>query len=588
MPPLSPNSSSVSEEQLFRRFRRPWLVELWQRIGGSGSLLALAAVLLLTVGISAWALTYLSSPPPLPYLSVDQWREKIDSANPRQLPLLFDLMFQAEDDRVIHLGVNYLVAEDPQRTAAAESLRNVLPVWQQWELDRSSAQINRAAEALATHVVLMGPQEQSLAAYLTRRFLLWPVGADRQRQAKLLAACETVISQARQSNLSSLAPLSNRSEVIAQWETQLNPAASRLDENRRERVPAFEAGFSSTRLPSETFLASQKTANPNHARPRSQVPLVNGDGRRIEVDGIDPSSLALPGGLIPITLPGSYRDGGRPFPAATPQSTFGNPGDRNSPTTDAADSRPPSANVADTNDRASPQPSLAEALKQRNIADTHMVPGRSNRLPAGPPERDANGGNTAIAADTFGPSGDRRTASDAARRLPQNPYRDPQDDRTPENLSPDQSARPLEETMRRVPNADDLQTSNPRSEPAESWDAPPPQGPISQWSHIQVMQQLRSAEANLVSAAEKELQRRGFDRNYLSVAYRLTSSDPVERFQLIENLNRNSAVEPLPFLRWLSADPHPEIRAAANEQIAKLSSDPIRTLSTGQGNGRKR
>jgi hypothetical protein len=93
----------------------------------------------------------------------------------------------------------------------------------------------------------------------------------------------------------------------------------------------------------------------------------------------------------------------------------------------------------------------------------------------------------------------------------------------------------------------------------------------SRLSHIEVMQRLRHPDELTASEAAEELGKRGFNSDYVAVARRLTSPDSRERYQLILDLVAGSRVEPMPFLRWLSNDPDPEVRALALEALEMLN-----------------
>ena len=90
---------------------------------------------------------------------------------------------------------------------------------------------------------------------------------------------------------------------------------------------------------------------------------------------------------------------------------------------------------------------------------------------------------------------------------------------------------------------------------------------------IEVMQDLQSDDPVAVSAAEKELARRGYKASHLSLARQLTSSDPAVRLKLVQSLPKVPGVDPRPWLLHLSEDSDEGIRLAALS-ILRTSQDP--------------
>jgi len=90
------------------------------------------------------------------------------------------------------------------------------------------------------------------------------------------------------------------------------------------------------------------------------------------------------------------------------------------------------------------------------------------------------------------------------------------------------------------------------------------------WSHIEVMQALRDPDPNRARLAVRELDRRGFNADYISAARRLTSPQADDRYQLILDLAGSTRVEPTPFLRWLQNDPDPQVQALARQALILL------------------
>lgn len=90
---------------------------------------------------------------------------------------------------------------------------------------------------------------------------------------------------------------------------------------------------------------------------------------------------------------------------------------------------------------------------------------------------------------------------------------------------------------------------------------------------IEVMQDLQSGDPAAVSAAEKELTRRGYKASHLSLARQLTSSDPAVRLKLVQSLPKARGIDPRPWLLHLSEDSDEGVRSAALS-ILRTSQDP--------------
>src|SRR6185295_15353853 len=90
---------------------------------------------------------------------------------------------------------------------------------------------------------------------------------------------------------------------------------------------------------------------------------------------------------------------------------------------------------------------------------------------------------------------------------------------------------------------------------------------------IEIMQDLQSDDPVAVSAAEKELARRGYKASQLALARKLTSSDPAVRLKLVQSLPKAPGIDPRPWLLHLSEDSDEGVRSAALS-ILRTSQDP--------------
>jgi hypothetical protein len=90
---------------------------------------------------------------------------------------------------------------------------------------------------------------------------------------------------------------------------------------------------------------------------------------------------------------------------------------------------------------------------------------------------------------------------------------------------------------------------------------------------LEIMQDLQSDDPAAVSAAEKELARRGYKASHLSLARQLTNSDPAVRLKLIQSLPKAPGIDPRPWLLHLSEDSDEGVRSAALS-ILRTSQDP--------------
>lgn len=84
------------------------------------------------------------------------------------------------------------------------------------------------------------------------------------------------------------------------------------------------------------------------------------------------------------------------------------------------------------------------------------------------------------------------------------------------------------------------------------------------------MFRLRDEVPEIAEQATEELERRGFNSDYIAVARRLTSPDSRDRMQLVLDLVASQRVEPMPFLRWLANDPNPDVQSLAIDALEML------------------
>lgn len=110
-------------------------------------------------------------------------------------------------------------------------------------------------------------------------------------------------------------------------------------------------------------------------------------------------------------------------------------------------------------------------------------------------------------------------------------------------------------------------------------EVPPPQNaasasvPLFQLPDFEVMRHLQSKNGALVSGAERELRRRGFENQHLDLARRLTHPDPEIRRELATTLPHLREIDPGPWLRQLSQDEEPSVRRVA-VAILLTTNDP--------------
>ncbi|GEM_PF-2297821 len=639
----STRTAAKSEEELFQQFR-PTGVSAW---GAAISQASRPYWVLLGIGLAvvvgSWAaLTYLPATTGQQYSSIEDWKNRIETASEQELLPVFLSLYQVQNDKVIELGVNYMLASDSQkRLASGVALRDSVKSWKEWDFDASTQQVNRVALSLANHVSMLNSPEQAVAIEVARQLLLWPTGSDADSHTQLLLSCENIFKQANRAfddgvrsptledyllattaynrlnspetsdpeGVLSLDRLGG-GDLIGQLPSQSQNRTNNSSFSSSPNVRMFNSGY--RRRSRDLNQMPENELNDDGPLETAMVPLLDEAGSRMNVSSVDPSTMQLPGGLIPITVSGS---------GGVRSNLAGSRGIGNRASEQDRNLQPNQSQNAGRS--LPPRDSLLQALEKRNIQDTQMMPGpdsygqelrgrdlRGNNLS---PERGLAGNRSGVGSDTgdgnnpgneqpmksgqspvvqdrsafqgssgslgrnenqsglsagpsleSGPAASSAGTLDEPRRLPENPYRSRS------------SAGSMQETMQRLPsqtlggNRNDLQARMPLSD-SSAWEMP--SSPMSQWSHIQLMQQLRNSDTTVANRSEEELRRRGFTSEYLSIAYRLTSDDPVQRFDLVQELVQSSKVEPLPFLKWLSDDQHPEVRAAALEQL-RLLTDP--------------
>ena len=90
---------------------------------------------------------------------------------------------------------------------------------------------------------------------------------------------------------------------------------------------------------------------------------------------------------------------------------------------------------------------------------------------------------------------------------------------------------------------------------------------------LALIRQLASGDPRAASAAEVELQRRGYLPLHLELARRLADPDTAVRLALVDALPLVAGIDARPWLTWLARDPDARVRKAAIAVIA-TSSDP--------------
>lgn len=599
-----------SEEHLFRQFRLPWVptwVPDWLEAVLRASLARptvwkMLAVALLTVGVSYFGWKWLENRTGQESVDLMAWESRLQSASSWDAPLLMDSLFQVQNDAAMALGVRQLSSPDPQRRQIAGfALRDAYQKWNQWSPEKAAEQRERAVRWLAQVVGGLHAPEQSIAVEIARQSLLQPSPTDPTIRDSLLANSRVLFAQAHPahtaavrwdesnnvngsssltrdssertgSNTNGTLPFDPNNRVAASRnfganETSVNSSASGSDNNRFR-----PAGFSRPSNNEPWTVASSvtnQTASDNGPR-TSQIPLFDGEGRLIEVQAIDPTDSTTPGGLIPVGMSGSARlpnssrsgspnqseieSGYRESSAPSTRSDFNRIGDSRingmgSVATAPTDSTIPGRTGTSDSDDDLRKRELAAALQLRAQSISATRQGPSGRVPTirNGDSRSEPGTETVTSEPGANPPPmatprvDRSTTPGAAvpRAIAQNPYR-------MGDGSPSEQMQPLPET------------------PLED---------MIDWrsmSHIEVMFRLRDENPETARQAARELDRRGFNSEYVAAARRLTNPDPREREQLILDLVASHRIEPMPFLRWLANDPDPDVQSLAINALEML------------------
>lgn len=589
-----------SEEHLFRQFRLPWVpswVPDWlEAVLRAPLTWKLVAITLLSVAVSYFAWTQLERQTGQESVDLAVWESRLAGATNAELPVLLDSLFQVQNDAAMAMGIRQLTVSDPiRRQLAGLALQDSHQQWSQWSPENASRQRERVVRLLAQVVGQLHAPEQVIAVGLARQTLLQPSPMDSTIRDSLLANSRILFAQAHPAHTGAVRWEDSRSSNRIQsfvnrgeserpgsdpnWPTaavQSNPVAANGNFSNNDTTPSGSqnsnrfrpAGFSR----SSTSDSANTNATPtnqqridNGPRP-SQIPLFDGEGRLIEVQPIDPTDASTPGGLIPVGMSGSAR---LPTSSSTTQSQLEsgyresaelspNGSNRigssrtNSPETMADDSGShtiPGRSVSSPTDAENRKRDLANAfqLRAQSVSTTRQrpndrtQPNRNERSRVGPDTEIVTSEPSPVPLATESVPPDQPLRAATPRSIPQNPYRGG-------NSAASQDLQP-------IPDATADLAIN-----------------LESMSHIEVMFRLRDRVPGTAEQAEKELERRGFNSDYVAVARRLTSPDPRERMQLVLDLVASQRVEPTPFLRWLANDPDREVQSLAIDALEMLQS----------------
>ena len=312
-------------------------------------------------------------------------------------------------------------------------------------------------------------------------------------------------------------------------------------ENGAAGVPALSASYRrGSGITTNGRLEGGRREDPSETEVgSSQVPLVDGAGNLLDVRTVDPTTLDLPGGLIPVPLTGQRPTASEEGLDNERQANR----NREVPVWQGGYQRTVEDVVRDRNAGVAPiQP--GDDTSDRQQPEAYLEP---RRLVASPESSGAGFGSDS--------SGFARPLQETMQRQPTPPQ--------------DTGLRGERTEIGMPPERSSVQQMPFREPEPIAWVRP--QQPMIRWAHIDVMRLLQSPDANEVQAAEEELLRRRFPRAYIGIAYRLTSSDPADRYKLVWDLGKNPEVEPIPFLKWLSADQNSRVREAAVARLEELS-----------------
>ncbi len=593
-----------SEEHLFRQFRLPWVPNwvpdwleamlrapiLWKSLG----------VTILTVVVSYLGWTFLEDRTGQESVDIAAWESRLSSATNAELPLHLDTLLQLQNDAAIALGIRQLTGSDPERRRLASlALQDAALQWSQWSPENASRQRERAVRLLAQVVSGLHAPEQVIAVELARQAMLQPPPLDTSLRDSLLSNSRILFAQAHPAHTGGLrwddasqtdrpTDPARRSEFerpssTSNWSTTFdanNPVASSTNPTFGEANPGDNGNSNRFRPVGFSRLQTSPSGNSggqtnqsqrfDNGPQTSQIPLFDGEGRLIEVQSIDPIDHTTPGGLIPVGMSGSPR---------LPNSSSSLPEQRESGYRESAPapgnlpnriggSRIHSPENIATIPLGQPIPGRTDSLaldaeaRQRELASAFQLRAQSisatrqrtiDRIPA-------NGVNSQIEPDT-----EIITSRPSTTPPPATP--------APTTESPTAPPRLTEGTLRRSLPQNPYRGGGSLSSSDDPSAEPLPVEPSVNWramSHIEVMFRLRDEVPEIAEQATEELERRGFNSDYIAVARRLTSPDSRDRMQLVLDLVASQRVEPMPFLRWLANDPNPDVQSLAIDALEML------------------
>ncbi|MDP1560695.1 MAG: hypothetical protein Q8M16_04805 [Pirellulaceae bacterium] len=590
-----------SEEHLFRQFRLPW-VPSWVPDWLEAVLRApwawkLVAITLLSVAISYFAWTQLESRTGQESVDLAAWESRLAGATNAELPVLLDSLFQMQNDAAMAMGIRQLTGRDPiRRQLAGLALQDSHQQWTQWPPENASRQRERVVRLLAQIVGGLHAPEQVIAVELARQTLLQPAPMDSTIRDSLLANSRILFAQAHPAHTGAArwedSSSSNRIQGFVNrggaerpgsdpnWPTadqRTNPVASNQSFPNNDTTPSGNQNSNRFRPAGFSRSSAGKSGNSDTTpmnqrridnRPRtSQIPLFDGEGRLIEVEPIDPTDTSTPGGLIPVGMSGSAR---LPKSSSVPQSEL------ESGYRESAESSTNRSNRIGGSRTSSPE----------NMADhsgSHTIPGRSASSPTDEENRKRELAN-AFQLRAQSVSATRQRPSDRVQ-----PNRNERSRLKPDTEIVTSEPSPVPQATAPVPpDQPNIRAATPRLIPQNPYRAgnstasenlqPIPEATAElgmNWesmSHIEVMFRLRDRVPEIAQQAAKELDRRGFNSDYVAVARRLTSPDPRERMQLVLDLVASQRVEPTPFLRWLANDPDLDVQSLAIDALEMLQS----------------
>lgn len=503
-----------------------WIDPMGPSVGRVGFLILLASAV---AGLSWAALTYLPRAASPQTASVEIWENRIQQAAKNELPLVFQSLFQVQNDRVIDLGVNYLLSADQdRRQAAATALQDSLLAWKNWEHSESRLHIERVAQSLAKHVAMFNQSEQETAVEVARQFLLWPTVETSSSQTSLLLHCQTIFRTARTSYAG---PVNGDDSNVQRAVPSMSASDQVARDLLRETSPSFVPRSPTSAGTPAFSVGYRKSVRRSEESPAKSREPIKGDqqllaedlssGSSMGVRSLDPSTLDLPGGLIPVPV---AEDGDAQRLVRSPEM-----------------GQPLPEGVEESPDR------VTDIIRERRTPTPSLLPGNTSGMAMGDPSQ-------SMAPRRLSELEDQENRQQAVRPLRETMQRQIPSFDTQAPLAASPSQLPLNQ----IPGRNDTQWQRPDL-------------PLRRWSHIDVMRLLQSSSDEDVDRAERELRDRGFSRHYISVAYRLTSDDPLERYNLVLELPQLRPVEPLPFLKWLSRDEHPEVRTAAMQQLSQMA-----------------